>query len=608
MPKIVKLSANETQRLIQLVEQTKFNYKLDKFSDAASKEILKSTNRARAEITRQLNYYEPTLLKWEKERLKTLGEELQHLTVATQSQIEGNIIQATELAGKASYTAQNSILSFDGRVPNFHPVALSATQLHSMVVTTPVGGRLLNDWVGRTFDSNIQDSIKSELLTGMLKGESYKDMVKRFGDKAFDGINTDMEALTKTYVQSANVNAMDDVMKANSDIVKGWKWNSVCENRTCMECISLDARDEVYPIGQGPEMPAHVRCRCFKEIETLSFREMGVDVDEIEKAYRPYTVRGTVDPITGKITPGKIGVGGGKVIDTGRFLGTYEDFLKLQPEAVQRQILGPSRLELWKSGKVALKDFADKNGNVYLLKELRGVSIGKDFRTSIGKFTQEERGAALEAYQDGGYQTVNAVLRGEGEAFPKDRIAWAEDTTKKMNGLVTETKTDTLVYRGDGSAISSDIWEKTGLTKELPSSIGKDPYDFLYSKCPNGVDTWEKYIQDKMKHQIWTDKGFLSTSQNEQVILDKFVAESGYSKYGQSGMVEIYLPKGTKIIDVEKWSKMGAKESEIILEKGSSLEIMHVRIIPNGRGGFDLKYSCRLVKQEPIGLKAVKGI
>jgi hypothetical protein len=38
---------------------------------------------------------------------------------------------------------------------------------------------------------------------------------------------------------------------------------------------------------------------------------------------------------------------------------------------VQRQILGPGRLELWKSGKVALKDFADKNGNVYLLKELQ---------------------------------------------------------------------------------------------------------------------------------------------------------------------------------------------------------------------------------------------
>jgi hypothetical protein len=262
-------------------------------------------------------------------------------------------------------------LSFDGRVPNFHPVALSAAQLHSMVVETPVGGRLLNEWVEKTFETNIQDSIKSELLTGMLKGESYKDMVKRFTGEVFDGLDTNMEVLTKTYIQSANVRAMDDVMAANADIVKGWKWNSVYENRTCLKCLSLDAKDKVYSVGKGPEMPAHPQCRCFKELETLTFREMGVDVDEIEKAYKPYTVRGTVDPVTGKITPGKIGVGGGRIIDTGRFLGTYEDFLKGQPEAVQRQILGPNRLELWKSGKVALKDFADKNGNVYLLKELQ---------------------------------------------------------------------------------------------------------------------------------------------------------------------------------------------------------------------------------------------
>ena len=379
MLKSAKLSIGETQRLIQLVMQTRHNYKLDQFSDAAAKEIFKSANRARVEITRQLNYYEPTLLKWEKARLEALGEELQHLTLATQSQITGQIAQTTEIAGAASYTTQNEILSFGGRVPNFHPVALSAAQLHSMVAETQVGGRLLNKWVEKTFDSNIQDSIKSELLTGMLKGESYKDMVTRFEGKVFDGLKNDMESLTKTYVQSANVRAMDDVMNANSDIVKGWKWNSVCENRTCIRCLSLDAQAIVYKLGKGPAMPLHIRCRCFKEMVTKTFREMGVDVDEIEQAYRPYTVRGTVDPITGVVIPGKIGVGGGKIIDTGRFLGTYEDFLKIQPEMVQRQILGQNRLELWKSGKVALKDFADENGNAYLLKELQKQIVAKHF-------------------------------------------------------------------------------------------------------------------------------------------------------------------------------------------------------------------------------------
>ena len=424
-----KLSTAETQKLIQLVEQTKWNYKLDQFSDAATKEILKSTKRARAEITAKLGRVAPTA-KFTRERLGALGEELQHLTLATQAQITGNITQAAEMAGAASYTAQNNIMSFGGMVPNFNPVTLSAAQLHSMVITTPVGGHLMNEWVGKTFETNIQAGIKSELLTGMLKGESYRDMTKRFTGKVFDGFDRDMETLTKTYVQSANVRAMDDVMKANDDIVKGWKWNSVAENRTCMSCLSLDSRDEVYPIGEGPSMPAHHRCRCFKEIITKTFREMGVDVDEIETKYRPYTVRGTVDPITGAITPGKIGVGGGKIIDTGRFLGTYEDFLKGQSVAVQRQILGPSRLELWKSGKVALKDFADKNGNVYLLTELRGVPA----KVRLGNLGMGTPGMSPTAIAEHYEDSVNAaIIKSKMEGELKKDIAVR--LGKKMDSL-----------------------------------------------------------------------------------------------------------------------------------------------------------------------------
>ena len=365
----IKLSTAELQKLIPLIQQTKWNYKLDQYSDVASKEILKSTQRARVEIAQKMTRVSPTA-KFTRDCLETLSEELQHLTLAAQSQIVGGITQATEIAGAASYTAQNNILSFGGLVPHFNPVTLSAAQLNAMVTKMPIGGRQLNEWVQRTFKTDIQESIKSELLTGMLKGESYRDMTKRFSDKVYAGLSNDMETLTKSYVQSVNVQAIDDVAKANADIVKGWKWNSVCENRTCLACMSLDARDEVYKIGEGPTMPLHPRGRCFRELITKTFREMGVDVDEIEKAYRPYTIRGTVDPLTGKVTPGKIGVGGGKVIETGRFLGTYEDFLKGQSVAVQKQILGPSRLGLWKSGKVKLMDFADKNGQIKLLKEL----------------------------------------------------------------------------------------------------------------------------------------------------------------------------------------------------------------------------------------------
>ena len=103
---------------------------------------------------------------------------------------------------------------------------------------------------------------------------------------------------------------------------------------------------------------------------TKTFREMGVDVDEIEQAYRPYTVRGKIDPETGKLFPQRVGTGGRPIVDVGRYMGRYEDWLKSQSTALQIQTLGPRRHTLWKSGKVSLGDMTTKNGRLRLLKEM----------------------------------------------------------------------------------------------------------------------------------------------------------------------------------------------------------------------------------------------
>lgn len=364
-----KLTDIELQKLIQLIEKTKFDYKLHLYETNALKEINKSVARARNDISRRLAKIKPDS-KFSIDRMNALAEEMQDLTRATQAQITGQITNTTITAGAEAYTKHNEIMSFGGRVPGFNPVALSAVQLRSLVTKTPVGGKLLNEWVSDNFSRRLQADFKSQITTGMLMGESYKDLVKRFDRGLYHGLEMDVESLTRTYVQSVNVNAMQDVAKANSDIVKGWKWSSVVENRTCVQCLSLDSADIIYKIDEGPEMPAHPRCRCFPELITKTFRELGVDVDEIKEAYRPYTVRGNINAETGAITAGKVGTGGGRIISSGRFLGTYEDYFNGASAGVKRQILGPSRYELWRSGKVSLVDMTDKNGRIRLLKEL----------------------------------------------------------------------------------------------------------------------------------------------------------------------------------------------------------------------------------------------
>lgn len=351
-PQTKKLTDTELQRLIQLIEKTKWNYQLQNYETAALEGILKTTRKARQDISKKLKLIKPDAT-FSKERLNAIAEELQDLTVAVQSQITDEITDVAMESGAASYSKHNDILSFDGFVPDFNPVTLTDAQLYAMIVETPIGGQLLNEWVERTFEGNIKEAFKAEVVAGMLQGESYTDLIKRFDTVAFAGLDRDIETLVKSYVQSINVQAAKDVAMANKDLVKGWKWNATCENRTCIQCMSLDARDTIYKIDEGPEIPAHPRCRCFPEMITKTFRELGIDVDEIEEAYRPYTVRDDK----------------GKIIDHGKILGTYEDFLKTQPKNIQMEILGPSRWKLWDEG-LPLGDLTKKDGAVKLLKEL----------------------------------------------------------------------------------------------------------------------------------------------------------------------------------------------------------------------------------------------
>ncbi len=364
-----KLTDDQLQRLIQLIGKTQLDYKLNLYENKALKEINKSVVKARNEISKGLGKFKPGS-KFSKARYEALAEEMQDLSIAIQSRISGEIEAVTTGAGKIAYQANNEIFSFGGVMPDFNPVALSASQLKA-IVQAPVGGKLLNEWVKTSFDSSIQSAIKTEIMTGMLKGESYKKLVKRFDTKFFRMTKNDIEALTRTYVQSINIKAMEDVAEANKDIVKGWKWNAILENRTCIRCISLDSAGLVYPLNGGPSMPLHPRCRCIKEWVTKTFRELGIDVDEMrETKYKPYSIRGNIDPTTGKFTKNKVGVGGQKTVSVGRFLGTYPEFFKAQTKEVQLSMLGPSRYELWKSGKIKLSDMTDKSGKTILLKDL----------------------------------------------------------------------------------------------------------------------------------------------------------------------------------------------------------------------------------------------
>ena len=102
-------------------------------------------------------------------------------------------------------------------------------------------------------------------------------------------------------------------------------------------------------------------CRCVKIPVTVTFRELGIDMDEFEEVARPWTTRPDIP----------IGEGGRNILTWGSHKGEYASWFESRGEQFQKNVVGPERLALIKSGKVKFKDLVDpETGRLYRIDEL----------------------------------------------------------------------------------------------------------------------------------------------------------------------------------------------------------------------------------------------
>lgn len=113
---------------------------------------------------------------------------------------------------------------------------LTRDQIRQFFVDQPLGGRLLSEWVDRSFTSGAQQLMLDAIRAGVMQGESYRKLERRVMDAAAQGFGiTQREAATlvRTYVQSANTGAQEAVYKQNEDIIRGYKRVETLDNHTC---------------------------------------------------------------------------------------------------------------------------------------------------------------------------------------------------------------------------------------------------------------------------------------------------------------------------------------------------------------------------------------
>ncbi|RCK68274.1 phage head morphogenesis protein [Desertihabitans brevis] len=172
-------------------------------------------------------------------------------------------------------------------------------------------------------------AMRSSLIRGVAVGDNPRTAARRMLQRVegdFNGGRRRAETIARTEMLDAHRESARQARMANSDLLAGWTWQATLDARTCPACISRHGTE--HPAGTpGPE--GHPQCRCTSLPVTKSWRDLGIALDEPDDVEQP----------------------------TGR------EWFDAQPEAVQRQIMGPERLRRLQAGDLAWSDLAVRRTN-----------------------------------------------------------------------------------------------------------------------------------------------------------------------------------------------------------------------------------------------------
>lgn len=300
-------------------------------------------------------------------RLKALLKEIRGMVDASYWDAEKQL--HAEMGGLALHSSEATVAMLATQVPvSFNIVGMSAEQLAAIVDKTPIAigpdKKLLLEEIFQSLAAGKEEAIRGAVRLGMVAGEGMPEITRRImGTRAAqykDGIleihRHHAANMVRSIVQATNNNAAAATFGKNSDIIKGWIYIGTLDGRTCQTCAKFYGRR--YNLGEGPIPTLHVGCRCYQVPELKTFKELGVDLDEMPA--------------------GKKASAGG-LVDASM---TYPEWLATQSKATQVDILGPSRQKLYAEG-VPVTSFTNDKGKLYNLDQLR-LKQSEAFKAAFG--------------------------------------------------------------------------------------------------------------------------------------------------------------------------------------------------------------------------------
>lgn len=235
----------------------------------------------------------------------------------------------------------------------------SAAVLKAMVSDSLIQGAPLKEWWEK-MGADTAFKFSAQVRQGVVAGETLQQVITRIVGSKKKGIVGIMEISHRhasTLVHDSIMQIANDarmaVYKANADIMKGFEWLSTLDSNTCVSCMAYSGAqwdmkgNSIKSDLPLKNPPLHPNCRCVLTPLTKSYRELGLDVDEMPP--------------------------GTRASDLGQVPAdmTMDAFLKRHDTEYLNDLLGPGRAKLFQDGKITLRQLVDGTGRPLRLDELR---------------------------------------------------------------------------------------------------------------------------------------------------------------------------------------------------------------------------------------------
>lgn len=227
-------------------------------------------------------------------------------------------------------------------------VVLAVTTPPKAVLKTLVTNMLIEGapskawWDKMSTDTKFRFS--STVRQGVAQSETMEQIFRRVNDTV--GLaERNSRQLVQTSIMQVMNDAAVEVIQQNADVAPKVRWLATLDSHTCPQCAPRDGLQwdsvTLKPIGHTlpySGAPLHISCRCkLVPVTRLSEHMEGERASQF----------GPVDRKT-----------------------TFGQFLKRQSPAFQDEVLGKGRADLYRAGKVTLRDLVSGNGSPLTLKQL----------------------------------------------------------------------------------------------------------------------------------------------------------------------------------------------------------------------------------------------